>query len=245
LAHSQAWHRAHPAAANGALVRGGDGQWTLALAARRCILAGCIYGVDRDPRAVALTRRALRLELAAGLDGVDEAALPDLMGQLRCGDSLIGPDYAGPGQEASERPVDWAAAFPEAAGGFDAVIGNPPYVAYYGREASSPPPAVVGRYLAARYGAGMAGWRNTYLMFLLQGLRLVRRGGYLAMIVPDTLAINDAYGETRRVLVEAGLERVARLDFGAFGETKVRTVVPSGVGPERGRRSSSRIYASA
>ena len=66
-----------------------------------------------------------------------ERALPDLAGNIKCGNSLIGPDFY-EGQQLAlfdeeERyrinVFDWQAAFPKImkAGGFDAVIGNPPY----------------------------------------------------------------------------------------------------------------------
>ncbi len=70
------------------------------------------------------------------LSFVHERALPDLGQNIKCGNSLIGPDYfAGqlmPDEDEMRRvnPFDWKTEFPEImkAGGFDAVIGNPPYV---------------------------------------------------------------------------------------------------------------------
>ena len=64
--------------------------------------------------------------------------MPDLAGNIKCGNSLIGPDFYNGQQlnllDEEERcrinVFDWKAEFPEVfkAGGFDAVIGNPPYV---------------------------------------------------------------------------------------------------------------------
>jgi hypothetical protein len=67
-----------------------------------------------------------------------ERALPDLGNNIKCGNSLIGPDFY-EGQQVSlldEEEIyrintfDWNVEFPDImeAGGFDAVIGNPPYV---------------------------------------------------------------------------------------------------------------------
>ncbi len=65
-----------------------------------------------------------------------ERALPDLSRNIKCGNSLIGWDILEDnpelGQEDIERinPFDWRAEYPEvfSRGGFDVVIGNPPYV---------------------------------------------------------------------------------------------------------------------
>ena len=68
-----------------------------------------------------------------------ERALPDLGDNIKCGNSLIGPDFYN-GRQMSLldeeehyriNVFDWKAEFPavfKKAGGFDAVIGNPPYI---------------------------------------------------------------------------------------------------------------------
>src|SRR5690606_18542164 len=68
----------------------------------------------------------------------DERALPSLHQNIKCGNSLIGTDIYADMQvplddmETVKRinAFDWDRAFPEIMqrGGFDAVIGNPPYV---------------------------------------------------------------------------------------------------------------------
>jgi hypothetical protein len=106
-----------------------------------------IYGVDIDRQAVGVTKLSLLLKVLEGetqetlgqqLRLWREPALPDLGENIKCGNSLIGPDYWEGKQmalldEDEVRRVnafDWQADFPQimAAGGFDAVIGNPPYV---------------------------------------------------------------------------------------------------------------------
>ena len=66
------------------------------------------------------------------------ARLPDLGSNIKCGNSLIGPDFytttsrslSGRRETYRINAFDWQAEFPEImkAGGFDAVIGNPPYI---------------------------------------------------------------------------------------------------------------------
>lgn len=123
------------------------------LEARRIVAERCLYGVDRDPVAVGLARQAL----AEALGEPDPAALPFLERNLRHGDALIGAwsERLGPGarsvedfdrfcarsfwatnaratlQELTDEHAffHWELAFPEVfgAGGFDAVVGNPPW----------------------------------------------------------------------------------------------------------------------
>jgi hypothetical protein len=122
-----------------------SGEWRLTTQEKKRILLNNIYGVDIDSQAVEVTKLSLLLKVLEGesdetlkrqLSFVHERALPDLGQNIKCGNSLIGPDYfAGqlmPDDEEMGRvnPFDWKAEFPEImkAGGFDAVIGNPPYV---------------------------------------------------------------------------------------------------------------------
>ena len=118
------------------------GSLRLSIEERKRILMNNIYGVDIDPQAVEVTKLSLLLKVLEG-EGVAaqmsfglERVLPDLGRNIKCGNSLIGPEfYDGkldlPDEETVGRvnAFDWKTEFPEAmaAGGFDAVIGNPPY----------------------------------------------------------------------------------------------------------------------
>src|SRR6266487_1759115 len=132
---------------NPALYRGMGGEWKLTTGARKRILLQNIFGVDIDAQAVEVTKLSLLLKvlegeseqtLATQLRFYHERALPDLGRNIKCGNSLIGPDFYQQSEmrflDEDERyrinVFDWNAEFPEImkAGGFDAVIGNPPYV---------------------------------------------------------------------------------------------------------------------
>ena len=122
------------------------GDWRLTTDERKRILLNNIYGVDIDPQAVEVTKLSLLLKVLEDENSetikkqlalFHERVLPDLGNNIKCGNSLIGPDfYEGRqmsllGEEEIYRVnvFDWNAEFPEImrAGGFDAVIGNPPY----------------------------------------------------------------------------------------------------------------------
>ena len=127
-----------------------ENEWYLTTAEKKRILLNNIFGVDIDPQAVEVTKLSLLLkvlehesresidqQVKLGLEGV----LPNLEGNIKCGNSLIGPDFYGAGQqetlfdEAEMRRInvfDWddeMKGFGKIMkrGGFDCVIGNPPY----------------------------------------------------------------------------------------------------------------------
>lgn len=117
------------------------GTWRLNLSERKRILLNNIFGVDIDPQAVEVTKLSLLLKVIEGetqLAFTFERLLPDLGKNIQCGNSLIDEDFydtlnlPGLDEEASAaiNAFDWQSAFPEVfeAGGFDAVIGNPPYL---------------------------------------------------------------------------------------------------------------------
>jgi hypothetical protein len=132
--------------------------------------------------------------------------LPDLGENIKCGNSLIGPDYfAGqlmPDEEELRRvnPFDWEKEFPEImkAGGFDAVIGNPPYV--FGRD-----------WKGLGIGAGMKEYLggvyktspyqlDMFSMFMEKASRVCTVGGRIGQIVPDVWLTN-IYSSTTRAFV--------------------------------------------
>lgn len=114
------------------------GNWRLRLSEKKKILTRHIFGVDIDSQAVEVTKLSLLLkvlETETQLKLFHERALPDLGSNIKWGNSII--DFTSPqlrllGEEDRIRinPFNWETdGFPEIIneGGFDAVIGNPPY----------------------------------------------------------------------------------------------------------------------
>ena len=121
-----------------------DGHWRLTIGEKKRILTTHIFGVDIDAQAVEVTKLSLLLKVLEGETDQSviqqqrlfhDRALPNLSDNIKCGNSLIGPDYFTRSliPDAAEmrrvNPFDWKQGFPEAmkAGGFDCVIGNPPW----------------------------------------------------------------------------------------------------------------------
>jgi hypothetical protein len=127
------------------LRQGRDGDWKLTIDEKKRILLNNIYGVDIDAQAVEVTKLSLLLKVLEGesegsmrqLEMFATRALPDLGDNIKCGNSLIGPDIymnqkmALLGEEEKFRinAFNWKAEFSEimGTGGFDIVLGNPPY----------------------------------------------------------------------------------------------------------------------
>lgn len=183
------------------------------------ILRNNIYGVNINPASIEIAKLALWLHSARA-----SAPLSSLEHTIRIGNSLVGDDFwAGrqrtPQAEERVRTLDWPAAFPEVwpagrDGGFDIVLGNPPYVKL--QNLMKVDPDVVA-YLAAErgndtYQSARTGNFDLYLPFIEKGLRLLAPGGRMAFIAPSLWAVNE-YGEGLRSLVRRGRHLDRWLDF--------------------------------
>lgn len=156
-------------------------------AARTALLRDRIFGVDLDAEAVTATRRALATQVLANASGsrsatpAERAALDRVLADnIRHGDALIDPaDWLAPGPPPPAA-FAWADAFPavRAAGGFDAVVGNPPYR----RERDAK--ALFDRIVSTGFGRR---WRaprmDLWHYFVHRGLDLLAPAGRLGFIV--------------------------------------------------------------
>ncbi len=201
-----------------------DGKRYLTLAKKREILLNNIYGVDIDTQAVEVCQLSLYLKL---LEEETEASakqylldfehtakmkqlLPDLGKNIVCGNSLIGRDIEddlfGNGEEKKLNPMDFEDAFPEVMkrGGFDAIVGNPPYeVLEKERGAASWPHTVLRDHIRTRadYEAALGGKLNLFRFFIVQSLKLLLNEGRLGVIVPLALLADISCTRTRLHLV--------------------------------------------
>jgi hypothetical protein len=200
------------------------GTLRLTLEKKRQILLSNVFGTDLDPQAVEVAQFSLYLKLleeeTAGsthqyqLDFEKDALLPALDGNIICGNALIGTDIAGlfslpPEEEEKLRPLDYQSAFPHVfkRGGFDSVVGNPPYVRQESLKGIKP-------YLEDRYDA-FAGTADLYSYFMERGVKLLRPGGRYAIIVSSSF-LRATYGAPLRVSLKkhAAIERI--VDFGGL-----------------------------
>ena len=144
LRYHRDWYNEHPKkAASDGCVKRDDGYWHLSLRQRRRILLNNIYGVDIDNQAVEVAQLSLYLKLLEEETTASahcyqlefhETLLPPLNKNIVCGNSLIGMDILEgllfpPEEERKLNPMNFEDSFPEVIkhGGFDAIVGNPPY----------------------------------------------------------------------------------------------------------------------
>ena len=222
------------------LYRSAKGLWKLTTAERKRILLDNVFGVDIDPQAVEVTKLSLLLKVLEGeseetlanqLRLFHERALPDLARNIKCGNSLIGPDYYNGHQlnmlDEEERyrvnVFDWKAEFPTIfkAGGFDAVIGNPPYVLLQDKFRDEDQLA----YFRSQYSC--ASFKlDTYHLFMERGIQLIRDNGYCSMITPANFLTNNHLDLLRRyLLTRSAVDHIVVIDGGVFHRISVDSAI--------------------
>lgn len=229
-------------ASRGRIVEIGDGEWRLTAAERKRILTNHVFGVDLDAQAVEVTKLSLLLKVLEGETGETvsaqmklfrERALPDIGTNIRCGNSLIGHDYhdveeSGLFDDEEHHRVnsfDWNEAFPAImkAGGFDAVVGNPPYIRVRTFKELFPDEAT---YLEGRYRFATHVW-DVYGLFFEKALDIVREDGAISFIVPIQTLHQPNFEHLRKtILADTSIVSVTDLShLRIFSTAMVKTCV--------------------
>jgi len=198
--------------------------WRLTTPERKRILLSHIYGVDIDYQACEVTKLSLLLKVLEGETEETlqrqlfekERALPDLANNIKCGNSLIGPDFYRERQgdlfdeEETLRinAFDWQAEFKQIFSGknpgFDAVIGNPPYdVLEKDRGKSTWPHTALTSYVTKieNYKHALGGKTNLFRFFLVRSFELVQDHGRFGMIVPLAILADISCANTRALVM--------------------------------------------
>ena len=198
----------------------------LTVALKRQILTQNIYGVDLDAAAVEVTQLSLYLKMLENenrttlqrqrellADETDIALLPPLQDNIKCGNSLIASDFSViPEDLVRVHAFDWPVQFAPImkAGGFDAVVGNPPYIRIQTLQETDP--AVV-EYFKEIYKSATQGNYDIYVAFIERVLGLLNKSGKLGYIVPHKF-FNAQYGEPLRCLLSEGQHLNEVVHFG-------------------------------
>ena len=180
-------------------------EYKLSIEEKRRILLNNIYGVDIDLQAVEVTKLSLFLKLlekegkALSKDGQGslfktseiKKILPELTGNIKCGNSLISSDYyneknltlLGMEEQKKVNAFDWEAEFASIfeAGGFDCVIGNPPYVRIQTLNKTNRSAV---EYYNKKYNLITSANYDLYLLFIYKGYLLLKKEGCLGFIQP-------------------------------------------------------------
>jgi len=168
----------------------------LSIYAKTYILKNNIFGVDIDPQAVEITMMSLYIKILEGERALPEnkELLPSLSTNILCGNSLIDYDYIQQQKlvDDSEREkvncFDW---YSEKTGfgriinenrGFDAIVGNPPYIRIQTMKEWSPKEV---EYFSRKYETAKQGNYDMYLLFVEKALQLLDNSGLFGYILPN------------------------------------------------------------
>jgi adenine-specific DNA-methyltransferase len=215
-----------------------DGQLQLSLKKKRELLVQCIHGVDIDPQAVEVAQLSLYLKLMEDETGdsarsgqleIQEALLPTLNRNIVVGNSLTAPldDAATNDIFMHETGSDYGAVniratFPQVMqkeGGFDLIIGNPPYIKEYTHKE-----AFDGLHDSPYYQGKMDLW----YLFACRGFDLLKPNkGRLAFIATNNWTTNAGAKKLRqKMLTDGRIEKLIDFgDFKVFKDAGVQTMI--------------------
>ena len=204
--------------------------WRLTTSEKKRILLANLSGVDIDRQAVEVTKLSLLLKMLEDSADVEaptpqnrlvrlqDRLLPDLEANIKCGNSLIGHDFFAGDSDYSQsereriNAFDWHDEFPEImqSGGFDAVIGNPPYIRIQALKEWAP---LEVEHLKTQYQSASVGNYDIYVVFVERALQLLNKNGRLGYILPHKF-FNAQYGAPLRELMANGAHLSDVVHFG-------------------------------
>jgi type I restriction-modification system DNA methylase subunit len=176
------------------------------------ILERNIYGVDLNDESVEIAKLSLWLRTAQ-----KGRKLNSLNNNIKCGNSLIDdPAVAG------DKAFSWEKEFPEvfAKGGFDVIIGNPPYVFVRENFNQNEKNFYIKTYVSAKYQI------NTYLLFIEKSVHLNKGNGNYGLIIPNSWLMVYSGEFLRKYLLDnCQLNKVVNLEGNSFESANVETVI--------------------
>ena len=158
------------------------------------ILENNIFGVDLNKESVEITKLSLWLRTAD-----KDKTLATLENNIKCGNSLISD------KNLSEKGFDWKEEFPEVfkEGGFDIVIGNPPYVIIFDKKLK--------KNLEENYETFRRN-NDLYSAFFNKGIEILKENGKLGFITPNSFISGDYFKNLRELLINYQIVEI--INFG-------------------------------
>ncbi|MGI8786970.1 MAG: Eco57I restriction-modification methylase domain-containing protein [Pyrinomonadaceae bacterium] len=188
-------------------IENADGSFMLSIGQRRDILRNNVFGVDVDAQATEVAQLSLALKLLedattatarAFQPKLGEKILPDMTKNIVCGNSLIDHDILDGqlferNEERKLNPMSYEDKFPEImrGGGFDAIVGNPPYGADLTPTART--------YLRNKFDLGTT---DTAALMMLQSVRRTKSQKRIGLIVPKSFTYSSTWETTRENLIK-------------------------------------------
>jgi len=176
---------------------------------KKKILVNNIFGVDIDTQAVEVTKLSLLIKAMEGetittietsLKLFHERVLPNLDKNILAGNSLISADFEGlgltPKEERKINVFDWKEGFKSVFnenGGFDCVIGNPPYVKIHNLEQHNI------QYFTNNYTLA-TGQFDLFTLFIEKAFKLLKHNGLFSFIIPSLILKGVQYENARNFI---------------------------------------------
>lgn len=177
------------------------------------ILNNNIFGVDLNEESVQITKLSLWLKTAN-----KSKELTTLDKNIKCGNSLIDdPEVAG------DKAFNWKEEFKEIFdnGGFDVVVGNPPYV-FGGNKGISTEEK---KFYKNRYQVG-SGKVNLFTLFIEKSVEVISSKGKVSFIIPNTFLRVTSYHEARKfVISQTSILSIVDLGAGVFEDATTSAII--------------------
>jgi len=176
------------------------------------ILQNNLYGVDINEGAVEIAKLSLWLRTATKGE-----PLTRLAEKIKVGNSLISD------KNIVDNAFNWEKEFPEVfeQGGFDVIIGNPPYVTFaLGSKQNFD--GVDIEYYKSKFPLSSVYKVSSYLIFMEMSLSLLSKNGLLSFIVPNSLYTNYYYSKFREFLINTySIHHLYNLDYEVFDNVTI------------------------
>lgn len=172
------------------------------------ILENNLFGVDLNEESVEIAKLSLWLRTAQ-----PNRKLNDLNGNIKCGNSLI-DDVA----VAGDKAFNWQQAFPKVFenGGFDVIIGNPPYGAKVSEK------EIIS--FKNQYSFINAKSNDTYLYFTFKMLDLTKEDGFIGEIIPNTWMLINSAKDIRCEILKYNILEIIDYGDGVFDDATVESM---------------------
>ncbi|MFY9595086.1 MAG: DNA methyltransferase [Bacteroidales bacterium] len=214
----------------------GHNDYSLTFDEKKKILLNNIYGVDIDSGAVEVTKLSLILKLLEGetqelIKNLKNHILPDLSNNIKCGNSLIDTSVLSsqtlsifdPDNLKHLNPMNWEDAFPEIIknGGFDVIIGNPPYVKEY---TDREPFEYMKLCKAKEYYQGKM---DLWYAFACKSIDLLKAGGYHSFIATNNWITSQGASILRNKILDETviIKFIDFADFKVFQNASIQTMI--------------------
>ena len=215
-------------------------QTTLTIKGKRYIISNCIYAIDIDPEAVEVAKMSLSLKVIDNLDffenyqelGLFGSKILNSVGEnIKCGNTLISSDIISKYPQIIEdeeqllktNPFDWQtregfSEIFEKKGGFDFIVGNPPYVEVKNYNEVYP---LMHKYIKEQYQTTRNGKIDLSVAFIEKGISLLNQKGKMGLIVQKRF-FKTNYGKKIREYITSNSYLYQIIDFEATNIFKSR-----------------------